>query len=209
MIDFIEKTIWGLSLLVLATVIGWFAYLGGPSTVPFILAESESVDRKVVMDRLTPEAKVALEKALNPERPSEKATKDKDGKPGKTNKKPRKGRSTQEYMLVNRATFERVATKNEALKEADKAKSEVVQNKDGSNSLRVYDFSETSILSQVGVEENDVVDLVDGKKIDFTSPLEANQLYDECKAKFDSGVPIVVEVTRRGRPVQIVVSPNF
>lgn len=212
MINIAEKALWILAGFVLVGVVGWFLYFGGPTTVPYILAQSESVKKEDALKTLSPEAKVSLEKTLNAEPVLGRGATDDDEKGDPKGAKARpapRRQAAQVFMRANRATFERVSTKNQAMKEADKAKSEVVRNSDGTNSLRVYDFDDTSILSQVGVQENDIIDLVDGKKIDFTSPLEANQLYDECKAKFATGSPIVVEVTRRGARTQIVVLPNF
>lgn len=213
MLNIAEKCVWILSGLVIAGIAGWFVYFGGPTTVPYILAETQSVKKEDALKALSPAAKVSLEKTLSTEpttaKPKSKDDEKGDGKGDNKAKSTPRRQASQVFIQANSATFERVSTKNNALKEADKAKSEVVRNPDGTNSLKVYDFDETSILSQVGVQENDVIDFIDGKKIDFSSPLEANQLYDECKAKFAAGDPVVVEVTRRGTRTQIVVLPNF
>lgn len=200
MIDIVEKLVWGLAVLALVSVGAYWALCGGPSTTPYILADSMVVDKRADFEKkLSDEAKKFLKMQAAPPK-----AEDRDN-PAVRKKQPRK----KERRLINRGTYERVGSRNSAIREAEKAQSEVVQNKDGTNSLKVFNFDETSILTKVGIEPEDVVDYINGEKIDFSSKLEASNLYDQCKKQLESGIPVVVDITRRGKTMQLIIAPDF
>ncbi|MEE8141597.1 MAG: hypothetical protein V3T77_00715 [Planctomycetota bacterium] len=197
MIDLLEKTTWGLAVFTVVIIGSYLAIFGAPTSTPYITVERREINEKEALQSLSKEARAILTNKLKLP-PS-----------GKGSPTGRLQATSKHFFKVNRDVYNRVRNRTDAVREAKKARSEVLQNKDGSNSLRIYDFNKGSILNKVGFQENDIIEQIDGKKIDFRSKLEVHGLFEDCKQQLDGGEPIVIMINRNGRHSQIIITPDW
>ena len=200
MIGVMEKTLWVFALILVGAIVSAFLYIGPPQPKGSrIEASAAKLTERELNQRMSQPAKKAYQEILKappPKAPDGSAT------------KVVRPKSTEVYT-VNRAAYYRVSSRRAALGEARTASSEVIDNGDGTNSLKISAFGDGSLLSEVGMKDGDVVDTINGKKIDFSSKNQARILYDECIAQLESGKPIVVNIRRRNSPMRIVVAGDW
>lgn len=196
--DLLEKIAWGLTIVLLASIGACFMLFGTPTTTARIEAGGRTLANKQEFDKgLDDSQRQQLAEKLQPPPPPTV-----DGKVGAS--APRRP-PQQKFIRVNRAALERIDTLNDAQHEARLARSEPLSNEDGTTSLKIFDINEASMLHEYGFENNDVVDYINGQRVDFTSVVEARALYARAMAEMRSGVPQVVQIMRRGQPLQIVI----
>ena len=101
--------------------------------------------------------------------------------------------------------YERVSNRNDAFREAQKASSKVKENKDGTSSLIISDFGENNLFEKIGFHENDEIESINGKRIDFAniSTREALKHYKDLKTEFEQGKPLSVDILRNGKPTTL------
>jgi len=194
MIGMVEKFVWGLTVLVVAGLGIYLAIAGAPSHWPTLALESQTVSQPEFdkMFPAKPDVPVANGGTIV-RQPVKKPSRS----PGRSLKKV--------HMVINTATFDSVAKLADAARVAKSVSSKVKFHPDGSNSLELFGFSENSALGKLGFAENDVLDQIGGHKIDFSSKAEAIELYEEMRDQLGAGDPLVIDVTRNGTPMQIVV----
>ncbi|MFN0060071.1 MAG: hypothetical protein ACKVX7_16560 [Planctomycetota bacterium] len=190
MLDIVEKIVWGLGIGLVVIIIAAYLVLGAPSFIPSIAAEGRKVENRAEFEGM-----------LNS--PAQQDLRDKLSTPipGGSSKTP----VTVETRVINRAAFNRVANPSDALREAHLASSAVVEDPNGGNSLEISAIEENSLLKKLGFQNKDILDSVDGLKIDFSSALEANELYNKVRASVEAGNPAVITLRRNGKPMRIVV----
>lgn len=199
MISVVEKGLWVLGILLLVSVGAAFAYLGAPPTVSRLEVVSTKISSGNLENRLGDAAKKEFRRIITTPAPKRA-----DGKPARAQRAPQ-----MEVYEVNRAAFYLIKNRPTALNEAQKVSSEIVENEDGTNSLKLTSFGNSSLLGDVGMKEGDVVDTINGKKIDFSSELDARALYESAVASMEAGNPIVIDIRRRNKPMRVVVAGNW
>lgn len=91
--------------------------------------------------------------------------------------------------------------------ELEKAASTIISRKSGDPSmLRLYNIHEDSILRRLGLEDGDIVALIDGQIPLFNRNrvLEYTQMAWRFINTLDKGDPISMTVLREGKPIQLV-----
>ncbi len=131
------------------------------------------------------------------------------GESNKGSDRSRRVNAKREFRKVSRETLGRVSNLTDAINEMKRAGSTVIQNKDGTTSLKIHDFAPGSFLGKIGFKEQDIIELIDGEKIDFRSHLQAKETFEVLREKMLGGEPIVVTVNRAGRSLQIAFVPDF
>ncbi|MEM7263993.1 MAG: hypothetical protein AAF488_18550 [Planctomycetota bacterium] len=192
MLDVFEKVVWILTALAILAIGGYYLVLGAPSPIPAIAMNGRTTSKAEVSKALGDNQRAKLTEQLK--------TSPREGDTPKQYE-----RIKEEYRAINRATFERVSNLTDAMHEAKKISSKIVENKDGTNSLQVFDFDENSALGNLGFQENDVIDFIGGEQIDFGNRLQARELFYDLRDRFDENGFIKIDVRRRNRPMKILI----
>jgi hypothetical protein len=76
----------------------------------------------------------------------------------------------------------------------------------GNKRLKLTEIPASSLLKKFGIQQGDVIELIDGEIIEFSDEqvLQYHQLFREKIDKVRQGQPISVTVTRNNRPLQII-----
>jgi hypothetical protein len=101
--------------------------------------------------------------------------------------------------------FEHASAEANWTRELKKAHSDRIHTKAGDTRLKVYNIAEDSLLKHFGIQDNDVIELIDGEIIAFNET-STRELYGRAKTLFNKlreGGTISVTVTRSNRPVHI------
>ncbi|MCA8960948.1 MAG: hypothetical protein KDC38_10570 [Planctomycetes bacterium] len=193
MIDVTEKVLWVLALLLLLALGGVYFLLGTKSAIPAIAMHGRNTSKDEVTKILGAEQVKSLDAALraNP-------------REGDTDKQYE--RTAEKYRVVNRATFDRFSNLNDAFQEVKKYSSSVVDNDDGSNSLEIFDLGEASTLTNLGFEDHDIIDYIDGEKIDFSNPIEGRQLFQALRDRMEQQGYLKIDIRRRSKPTKVIVT---
>lgn len=194
MLTIVERTVWVLGGLMVLGSIGAFVYLGPPTGIPKIEIETRETNAQQFNKGLSAEQRTASEAI-------KKEVREKVSKGGSS--RSRALTVTEEFREVPTDTFEHYASRREALNAARQISGEVVPHKDGTNSYKIFNFSPGDPIAKLGFKENDVIDYIDGRKIDFNSELQANGLYNDLVDKMRGGGSMTVHITRNGRPVEL------
>jgi hypothetical protein len=111
-----------------------------------------------------------------------------------------------EEMEVLPDLFEHVNIEANWTQELKKAHSTVIPTKKGGPSrLKVHQIAENSLLKHFGIQENDVIELINGEVVQF-SQTSSQELYRRAKTLLQSlrdGGSISVTVSRNNRPVHL------
>lgn len=197
MIGIFEKIVWGLAALTLLGIALVVLFVGLPSTTPTIAMESKQLSPEELQAKLSAEQKKRFEAA------KVSGDLDADG-----NLVPRSdgGRAAPQTIFeVNEPLLERLGSKNDCIAELQFAKSEILD--DGS--LKIFDIEDGSLLSKVGLKDNDILERVDGLKIDFRNTSEYIGSWQSSLENLRAGNPIVVEIKRKGARHHLVVAPGY
>ena len=167
------------------------------------LLKNQKIDQQV-MQSWNPERNAAWDeakKAVEGQRKGVDKTKEGEVKPRELKQRQPKPI----VYAIDRNLEKRLGNLNDCMAELDFASSTV--NDDGT--LKVHDIQQGSLLEKVGLQENDVLERVGGKVIDFNSFQECHNAWQESLQKLRSGTPIVVEIKRKGKLQQLIVAPDF
>jgi hypothetical protein len=189
-----EKVVWALAALVLLALAGALVLFGLPSTTPMIAMESKQLSAEEVQGKLSAEQKKRL---------AELQSGSSDGAAGTGTRGPGRAPS-QTYFGVNDQFLERYSSKNDCIAELYNAQSEILE--DGS--LKIFGIQEGCLLSKIGLKDNDILEGVDGKTIDFRSTSQYIDSWQDSLERLRGGYPISVEIKRKGARHQLVVVPN-
>ena len=196
MLDLAEKIVAGLSgLFVLVTLIAYF-WVGVPSTtsvtfLPGVEKVSAQAPPKngAAASELTPEDQALIAKLIEQEVPVI---------PGR--------KVAEEVNLIPQQTFEYIRAEANWIPEIKKAKSKVTFVKDRGTKLKVFDIEEDSLFKRLGLRENDVISLVDGKVVEFkqdSATLYQSMLTSAVK-RLSAGQTITVTVVRNNQPLNLL-----
>ena len=115
-------------------------------------------------------------------------------------------RLQQEDWDVPPDLFEHLSTEANWPQELKKAHSNIVMTKShGTSRLKVHQIAENSLLKHFGIQENDVIELIDGEIVQFSQG-SSHELYQRAKGLFQKlreGGSISITVTRNNRPVHL------
>ena len=192
MLGALEKTVWALTILFILAAGGYVGFGGLPSTIPPIVTSSKQIQEKDL--KLTQQARADFDEQVQGSDEKEGETKPRDTRP-----------RPKTIYEVDPALQQRLKNFGDCMQEARYASSEIT--KDGT--LKIFDIQEGSLLSKVGLEENDEIERVLGKKLDFTDKLGLHNVWEQCNDKLSRGIPVVIELRRNGQVRQLVVSPGL
>ncbi len=107
---------------------------------------------------------------------------------------------------VDQETFRFVSREANWEPELNKAASELLKGADGhSTRIQINKIDENSLFKKFGFEDNDIIEFIDGEKIDFegSSMVDHVQRWKRLKDKIQKGGKVALTITRNGQPVQI------
>lgn len=198
MLGALERTVWGLSILVLLAMGTYVAWAGLPSTTPAIAMESKEISEDELRGKLNSDQQKQLDAAIQ-------GIDKTDGGEFVPRSGARSRVARKTIYTVDRDLHERLSNFNDCVRELEFAKS-VLQD-DGT--LKVFDIEEGSLLEKIGLKNNDVLSRVDGLEIEFSSIPRVKDTWKDSLARLESGNPIVVEITRNGARHHLIVHPAF
>ncbi len=197
MLGILEKIVYGLTALALIVLVGGLVMYGLPSTTPSIAMESRIIDQNALDAKLNADQKNRLDVAIRGLDESD------DGKLVPREDGNRAAKRT--LYEVDEDLFDRLGNLNDCISELSFASSKVQE--DGT--LKVFDIQEGSLLQKVGLADNDILERVDGLKIDFGNVSGCRDSWQKCLQRLEVGDPIVVEIRRNGARHHLIVSPSF
>ncbi len=199
MIDVFEKIVAGVcGLLVIATV-GMYAFFKLPSAgstefLPPVYEEAGRVEK--APPALVPPAtsvdpqfeELAQKLALQDRKASAKELAD-----------------NRKKLLVPTQTFEHLRARANWLPSLKTAKSQALLTKNGTTRLRLYDIQPHSLLTKLGFQDDDVIELINGQIVVFDQS-NTRTYYEMAEAALrdlEAGKPISVVVSRKGRLIPL------
>jgi len=112
-----------------------------------------------------------------------------------------------EQYAIPDDVFEHLSKASNWMPELQKAASSIIVGKNGEPSmLRVYDVAPDSILREFGIQDGDVVALINGE-VPIFSPSKAVEYTQKAYnliSDLQEGKPVSITVLRNGRPVNLV-----
>ena len=110
-----------------------------------------------------------------------------------------------DQLLVDPDTFDYAKRETNWVPELNKAKSELLNGADGKPTrIKVFDIEEGSLLKKFGVEDGDVVEFIDGERIDFSEgSAQHAKRWKRLQEKLGSGGTLPITITRNGQPMQL------
>ncbi len=106
---------------------------------------------------------------------------------------------------VDKQTLEYVERQPNLIPELNKAKSTFLTGADGRNTrIKLFDLEENSLFKKFGLQEGDIVELIDGEQIDFSADkMEHLQRWKHLLEKIKNGGKLPLTITRGGKPIQL------
>lgn len=101
--------------------------------------------------------------------------------------------------------FEEVSKPANWTKQLKTARSQKLKTSNGMTRLKVYNIAADSYLRNFGLQDNDIVELIDGRVVEFSED-SSQDLYNVFTDKLDQlrdGGAISITVSRGGRPVHL------
>ncbi len=197
MLETFEKAIWILTGFVILITGVLFYIPGPPSDLPSLYVDPTKHASKSDFERtLSSEEKNKLAMTI------EKVEKTKNPKGSSRGRRAREVAT--DYFTLQPADLEYYSNMNNAVREAKTIKYKIRENEDGTNAIELTELRKGSPLLKLGLQENDVVELIGSEAIDFTSTTEGKWLYDTTVRALKSGEFVVVNVSRNGRPHRII-----
>jgi len=188
MLEKLEKIQWTISGLFLLLFTGMFFYPGIPPVAPRILAPVQPVEAKQFESGLDKKGLQEFRKKfLQANVAAKKRAKS-------------QARIEQEYRPVERELYEVAKDLRQAVGQLNLVEA-VRDNR--RKTIRITKFKPGSYLPELGFQEGDVVELIDGVPLTFDEA-EARKLWREKQAEFEAGRPIIVTVNRSGRRKQLI-----
>lgn len=112
---------------------------------------------------------------------------------------------TEQYAIPD-DVFEHMSKASNWMPELQKAASSIIVGKNGEPSmLRVYDVADDSILREFGIQDGDIIALIDGEMPVFSpsKAVEYTQKAYNLITDLQNGKPVSITVLRNGRPVNL------
>jgi len=201
LLDLAERITLGLCAIVLALTIAPYYFMGGmPSTTSF-----EFLQGVVSAEQPAPAKKSSAPEPPAPITPEDQALIDKlreQGAPGLVANQgvPRKQNQVPKQLL------EYISAEANWVPELKTLKSTLIQSKAGPTRLKIFDIQPDSLFKKCGLQENDIIELVDGEILEFTDSksLAYRNMFRAKVEKLRKGEPLTVTVTRGNKPLHLV-----
>ena len=200
MLGKLEHVIAGISAVCIVVLIGVYAWLGTPSTQAVTFLPE-------VREVRAPKAPASAGRGGKaPAKPVLLTQED------KTIVEQLKKQGARVRSSVTRKTydvpvplFEAVSKKANWTRQLEMARSSVIRTKAGDTRLKLSGIQENSYLKRFGIQDNDIIDLIDGEILEF-SENQSTQLYSKFQEKLDklrSGEAISVTISRGSTPIHL------
>jgi hypothetical protein len=104
-------------------------------------------------------------------------------------------------LTVPQDLFEFISSEANLLPELKKLQSHTIKG----TRLKIHDIQSNSLIKKLGLQENDVIELIDGEIIEFNQQSAARykSLFDTAQEKLRNGGEVSITVTRNNRPVHL------
>jgi len=206
MLSILEKVQYVFSGLVVAAVIAAYAVWGSAGTPTQFQDPIKQIRPapKVSIRPATPGAPTAPPPAAPAMQAEDRAILDRLAKEQKVAVGGRE--LTRQDYQVPQERIEYLKREPNYLAELDKAGHEKLPGADGKMTrLRLKNVDNDSLIKQFGIENNDVIEMIDGERIDFQGESLLNQKdrFNRLIEKIEKGGKISLTVTRGGQPMQI------
>jgi hypothetical protein len=203
MLNILEKLQYGLSALVVIGSIALYLWQGTDSRPPDMI---EAPTKLKNSSRPAPPPRPGA-KALTPA-PSPTAAEDKTLLDRLASEQNVQGAATIEHenYAVKQDTIDYISTEKNWLPELKKAASQLLPGADGKSSrIQLSSIEDDSLFKKFGLKDNDIVEFIDGEKIDFENSTNMQHIerWNKIKGKMLKGEKIGLTVTRNGQPMQI------
>jgi hypothetical protein len=201
LLDLFERIALGICAVILVLTIAPYYFMSGmPSTTSFeflqgvVSAEPPPAAKKSTTPEppspITPEDQALLDKLREQGAPGLMAS---QGLPRKQN-------------TVPKQLLEYISAESNWLPEVKKAKSMPIQTKGGPTRIKIFEIQPESLLQKCGLQENDIIELVDGEIMEFTdsNSLAYRNMFRAKIEKLRKGEPLTVTVTRNNKPLHLI-----
>lgn len=113
-------------------------------------------------------------------------------------------------QTIPNALFEEIDNERNWTKELKKARSMILRSSQGQSRLKIEGMTANCKLRKLGLEDGDVVELVNGQILQFndSSAMEYRRLAKDAIGELRQGGSVSVTVTRGGQPVHLIFSLN-
>ena len=207
MIDLFEKICYAFCGLIVLCVASGYLLWGTPSTAP-----REFLEHTRISTTAPKPSKRQIEKAKEagidlPQPPSAQEQQKEAVELGKALRQQGarfQGRVSHEWATVPADSFEHVGNKSNWQAELNLAKSNILQGRNGGTRVELTEIKPGSYLrSTVGLEEGDIIELIDGRPIEFdeSSTLDGFQYAQELRDRLAAGGEVSLTITRGGKAI--------
>ncbi len=194
MLNVLEKVVIGVAIVCGIVTLIPYVLMGTPSTQPTALLPTVTLAPAPAPAPVEPGG-------TPPAEPKVLTQSDKEILDALTAQNPR----NRETYDVPVPLFEEVSKSANWTKQLKTAKSQALKTANGMTRLKVYNIAQDSYLRNFGLEDEDIIELVDGKVVEF-SENSSSALYGVFTEKLDKlrdGEAISITVSRGGRPVHL------
>jgi len=201
LLDLAERITLGLCAIILLLTIAPYYFMGGmPSTTSFEFLQG------VVSAEQPPAAKKSsAPEPPSPITPEDQALIDKlreQGAPGLVANQavPKKQNTVPKQLL------EYISAEANWLPELKQLKHTALGTKAGPTRIKIFDIQPDSLLKKCGLQENDIIELIDGEIVEFSESksLAYRNMFRAKVEKLRKGEPLTVTVTRGNKPLHLV-----
>jgi S1-C subfamily serine protease len=108
---------------------------------------------------------------------------------------------------VPKQLLEYISAEANWLPELKQLKSQPIKNGAGQPTrIKIFDIQPDSLLKKCGLQENDIIDLVDGEILEFTeaNSLAYRNMFRAKVEKLRKGEPLTVTVSRGNKPLHLM-----
>ena len=201
MLDLAERITLGFCAIVLVLTIAPYYFMGGmPSTTSF-----EFLPGVASAEQPAPAKKANAPEPPAPITPEDQALIDKlreQGAPGLVANQavPKKQNQVPKQLL------EYISAEANWVPELKTLKSTLIESKGRPTRLKIFDIQPDSLFKKCGLQENDIIELVDGEILEFTDSksLAYRNMFRAKVEKLRKGEPLTVTVTRGNKPLHRV-----
>ena len=196
MLDLVEKIAAGICGFLVLVTLAWYAWVGTPSTT----ATEFVPNAEKIQDKPPPETGKAAEQPVSPE---EQAIIDKLAQQGRK-LLPGQKLAKDEYRVPEK-TFEVISAQANWIPELKKLNHRKIKVNGHDTRIEIFDIQENSLLHKLGLQEKDVIELLDGQIVEFNdaSTTKYAEMFKSASNKLRQGQPVSVTVTRNNKPLHL------
>jgi hypothetical protein len=199
-LDIIEKISLGICGLIVVLTMGGYYFLGMPTTT-----SQEFIPGVVSTESPPPAAKKSAAEPPPPVTPEDQALIDKLKEQGVPGLIPNQG-LPRKQNTVPKQLLEHISAEANWVPELKLLKSMPIKTNAGPTRIKIFDIQSESILKKCGLQENDIIELVDGEIIEFSDSksLAYRNILRAKVEKLRKGEPLTITVTRGNKPLHLV-----